>query len=51
MAGRMLCRHLPDRTGGTKIALVCVLIEAVGQALIRGPRRPSHSPAPVSQQA
>jgi len=27
-------RPLPDRIGGAKVALVCVLIEAVGQALI-----------------
>ena len=26
--------HLPDRIGGAKVALVCVLIEAAGQALI-----------------
>jgi MFS family permease len=34
MAGRMLFGHLPDRIGGAKVALVCVLIEAAGQALI-----------------
>lgn len=32
--GRVLFGHLPDRVGGAKVALVCVLIEAVGQALI-----------------
>jgi MFS family permease len=26
--------HLPDRIGGARVALVCVLIEAAGQALI-----------------
>lgn len=26
--------HLPDRMGGARVALVCLLIEAVGQALI-----------------
>ena len=26
--------HLPDRIGGARVALVCVVIEAVGQALI-----------------
>ncbi|SET88820.1 arabinose transporter [Stigmatella erecta] len=34
MAGRLLFGHLPDRLGGARVALVCVLIEAVGQALI-----------------
>jgi MFS family permease len=34
MAGRLIFGHLPDRIGGAKIALVCVLIEAAGQALI-----------------
>jgi MFS family permease len=34
MAGRALFGHLPDRIGGAKVALVCILIEAVGQALI-----------------
>src|SRR5260370_32752906 len=32
--GRALFGHLPDRIGGAKVALVCILIEAVGQALI-----------------
>jgi MFS family permease len=32
--GRVLFGHLPDRIGGAKVALVCVLIEAAGQALI-----------------
>ncbi len=34
IAGRALFGHLPDRIGGAKVALVCILIEAVGQALI-----------------
>ena len=34
MAGRLIFGHLPDKIGGTKVALVCVLIEAAGQALI-----------------
>jgi MFS family permease len=32
--GRVVFGHLPDRIGGPKVALVCVLIEAAGQALI-----------------
>ena len=32
--GRIAFGHLPDRIGGAKVALVCVLIEAAGQALI-----------------
>jgi MFS family permease len=31
---RLLFGHLPDRVGGPKVALVCVLIEAAGVALI-----------------
>ena len=34
IAGRLAFGHLPDRVGGAKIALICILIEAVGQALI-----------------
>jgi MFS family permease len=34
MLGRILFGHLPDRIGGAKVALVCVLIEAAGQAMI-----------------
>ena len=32
--GRLAFGHLPDRVGGARVALVCVLIEAVGLALI-----------------
>ena len=32
--GRIVFGHLPDRIGGAKVALVCVMIEAAGQALI-----------------
>ena len=31
---RLAFGHLPDRLGGAKVALVCVLIEALGQLLI-----------------
>lgn len=31
---RLIFGHLPDRIGGAKVALVCVLIEALGQLLI-----------------
>jgi MFS family permease len=34
MVGRLAFGHLPDQIGGAKVALVCVLIEAVGLALI-----------------
>ncbi len=34
IAGRALFGHLPDRIGGARVALVCILIEALGQALI-----------------
>jgi MFS family permease len=34
MAGRLIFGGLPDRIGGARVALVCVLIEAAGQALI-----------------
>jgi MFS family permease len=34
MAGRLLLGHLPDRIGGARVALACVLVEAAGQALI-----------------
>src|SRR3982750_1715747 len=34
ISGRLVFGHLPDRVGGAKVALVCILIEAVGQTLI-----------------
>jgi MFS family permease len=34
VAARLLFGHVPDRLGGAKVALVCVLIEAAGLALI-----------------
>jgi MFS family permease len=34
IAARVLFGHLPDRLGGARVALVCVLIEATGLALI-----------------
>jgi MFS family permease len=34
VVGRVIFGHLPDRIGGAKVALVCVLIEAAGLALI-----------------
>jgi MFS family permease len=34
IAGRLIFGHLPDRIGGAKVALVCVLIESLGLALI-----------------
>ena len=34
MTGRLIFGHLPDRLGGAKIALIFVVIEAAGQALI-----------------
>lgn len=36
IAARLLFGHLPDRIGGAKVALVSVIIEAVGQLLIWG---------------
>jgi MFS family permease len=32
--GRLILGHLPDKIGGARVALVCVIIEAAGQALI-----------------
>jgi MFS family permease len=29
--GRIVFGHLPDRIGGARVVLVCVLIEAAGQ--------------------
>jgi len=34
IAARLLFSHLPDKLGGARVALVCVIIEAVGQLLI-----------------
>jgi MFS family permease len=34
IVARLLLGHLPDRIGGAKVALACLLIEAVGLALI-----------------
>ena len=34
VVARLLLGHAPDRLGGARVALVCVLIEAVGLALI-----------------
>src|SRR5439155_4128177 len=34
IAGRLAFGHLPDRAGGARVALVCVLVEAAGLALI-----------------
>jgi len=31
---RLLCGHLPDRIGGTRVALASLVVEAVGQALL-----------------
>lgn len=34
MLGRVCFGHLPDRMGGAKIALICLLVEAAGQVCI-----------------
>ncbi len=34
IGARLLFGHLPDKVGGAKVALICVLIEAGGQAMI-----------------
>ena len=34
IGGSLVFGHLPDRAGGARVALVCILIEAGGQALI-----------------
>ncbi|MBB3117515.1 arabinose transporter [Pseudoduganella violacea] len=36
IGARLLFGHLPDKIGGARVALVCVLIEALGQLLIWG---------------
>lgn len=34
IGGRAVFGHFPDRIGGAKVALVCIVVEAIGQALI-----------------
>jgi MFS family permease len=34
IVARLVFGHLPDKIGGAKVALICVLIQAAGQALI-----------------
>jgi MFS family permease len=41
IGARILFGHLPDRLGGARVALVCVLIEAVGQLCIWGAQAPA----------
>ena len=41
VVARLLFGHLPDRIGGAKVALVCVLIEAAGLALM------AFAPSPI----
>ncbi|MDN8054368.1 arabinose transporter [Comamonas thiooxydans] len=41
IAARIFFGHLPDKLGGASVALVCVLIEAVGQLLIWGAQSPA----------
>jgi len=36
IGARIFFGHLPDKVGGARVALVCVVIEAVGQLLIWG---------------
>ncbi len=36
IAARLCFGHLPDKLGGARVALICVVIEAVGQLLIWG---------------
>jgi MFS family permease len=40
IGARICFGHLPDRLGGARVALVCVVIEAVGQYLIWGADHP-----------
>ena len=40
IAARMFFGHLPDKLGGARVALLCVLIEAVGLLLIWGAGNP-----------
>ena len=41
IGARLFFGHLPDKIGGAKVALVCVIIEAAGQLLIWARTRPS----------
>jgi len=34
IGGRLVFGHLPDKIGGAKVSFVCILIEAIGQAVI-----------------
>jgi predicted MFS family arabinose efflux permease len=34
IAARLVAGHLPDQVGGARVAMVCVLLEAVGQLLL-----------------
>lgn len=36
IAARLVFGHLPDKVGGARVALLCVLVEAAGQLLIWG---------------
>lgn len=40
IVGRLTFSHLPDRYGGARVALVCILIEALGLALLWLARTP-----------
>jgi len=40
IGARIFFGHLPDRIGGAKVALICVIIEAAGQLLIWGADAP-----------
>lgn len=41
IGARIFFGHLPDKLGGARVAIVCVLIEAVGQLLIWGAQAPA----------
>ncbi|TXE85394.1 MFS transporter, partial [Campylobacter jejuni] len=36
IGARIFFAHLPDKLGGARVALVCVIVEAIGQLLIWG---------------
>jgi MFS family permease len=40
IVARLVAGHLPDKLGGAQVALVCVVVEAVGQLLIWGASGP-----------